>query len=191
MSCESLVLAPSSRDPKDTRETCVRLLCGCSSSNRIIAAFFIVVSLMCTLAVCLTFPIILIGLRDCVLMEVSLRYQFIQQMVHAQGLIIKGVQQHWMTYENFSHVPFVAWLTVMSSCYPVVKRSLYTSLEVSSLKVSLTGLRTMLCFQTVVNCTSSHGYGLLLVARYSELKQLRRLVPLLFKHNHLLLRQVQ
>ena len=34
MSCESLVLAPSSRDPKDTRETCVRLLCGCSSSNK-------------------------------------------------------------------------------------------------------------------------------------------------------------
>jgi hypothetical protein len=32
---------------------------------------------------------------------------------------------------------------------------------------------------------------LLLVARCSELKQLRRLVPLLFKHNHLLLRQVQ
>ena len=190
MSCESLVLAPSSRDPKDTRETCVRLFCGCSSSNRIIAAFFIVVSLMCTLAVCFTFLIILIGLRDCVLMEVPLRYQFIQQMVHAQGLIIKGVQQHWMTYENFSHVPFVAWLTVMTSCNPVVNRSLYISIEVSSLKVSLTGLRTMLCFQTV-NCTLSHRYGLLLVARCSELKQLRRLVPLLFKHNHLLLRQVQ
>jgi hypothetical protein len=104
-------------------------------------------------------------LRDCVVVEVPLRYQFIQQMIHARGLIIKGVQQNWMTFENSSHVPFVAWLPVMSSCYPVVKRSLYTSLEVSSLKVSLTGLRTMLCFQTVVNCTSSHGYGLLLVVR--------------------------
>ena len=146
MSCESLVLAPSSRDPKDTRETCVRLLCGCSSSNKIAGP--------CARA-------------------------------HH-----KGVQQNWMTYENFSHVPFVAWLTVMSSCYPVVNRSLYISIEVSSLKVSLTGLRTMLCFQTV-NCTLSHRYGLLLVARCSELKQLRRLVPLLFKYNHLLLRQVQ
>ncbi len=102
--------------------------------------------------VCLTFPIILIELRDCVLVEVPLCYQFIQQMVHAQGLIIREVQQNRMTYENSSQVPFVAWLTVMLFFFPAVNRSLYTSIEVSSLKVSLTGLRTMLCFQKM-NCT--------------------------------------
>ena len=69
--------------------------------------------------VCLAFPIIIIGLRDCVLVEMPLRYQFIQQLVHARGLLIRGVQQNWMSYANSGQVPIVAWAisaVVVQSC---------------------------------------------------------------------------
>ncbi len=69
--------------------------------------------------VCLTFPIIIIGLRDCVLVEMPLRYQFIQQLVHARGLLLRGVQQNWMSYANSGQVPIVAWAisaVVVQSC---------------------------------------------------------------------------